>query len=100
SANEIDLSKAKIYVLSENKMLSKKTYPYTGKEIRPAIEVKVNGKTVPASKYDISCFNNKNKGTAKVFINGKDGAFGSRSSTFKIGTMKLADILKALGLKK
>ena len=33
-------------------------------------------------------------------FNGKDGAFGSRSSSFKIGTMKLADILKALGIRK
>ncbi|MBR5376290.1 MAG: hypothetical protein IK139_03325, partial [Lachnospiraceae bacterium] len=96
SANEIDISKAKIYVLSENKLLSKKNYSYTGKEIRPAIEVKENGTTVPASKYDISYFNNKNKGTAKVFINGKDGAFGSSSSAFKIGTMSLKDMLKAL----
>ncbi len=72
---------------------------YTGKEIRPAIEVKVNGTTVPASKYDVSYFNNKNRGTEKVFINGRDGAFGSRSSTFRIGAMSLADMLKALGLR-
>ena len=99
SGNEIDLSKAKIYALSENRLLSKKNYSYTGKEIRPAIEVKVNGTTVPASKYDVSYFNNKNRGTAKVFINGRDGAFGSRSSTFRIGAMSLADMLKALGLR-
>ncbi len=76
------------------------TYAYTGKEVKPVIEVKVADKTVPAAMYDVTYINNKNKGKAELRINGKEGAFGSKASAFKIGTMSLAEVLKAMGITK
>lgn len=58
---------------------------YTGKAIKPSVNVKDGTKTlVKGTDYTISYKNNKNIGTATVTITGKGSYTGTKSLTFKI----------------
>ncbi|MCR5487039.1 MAG: hypothetical protein K6F35_05855 [Lachnospiraceae bacterium] len=72
-----------------------KAFGYTGKEIRPAggdVEVKLKGSTVSPEKYELIYFNNVERGSAAVWIKGKNGCGGGRVVRFKIGGSKAADM--------
>ena len=69
--------------------LAKKSVPYTGKAIEPAVTVKatVNGKTVTLKKgtnYTVTYKNNVNAGTATVTVKCKGNFTGTVKKTFKI----------------
>lgn len=57
---------------------------YTGSEIKPGVSVKLNGRSLSSSNYDVGYLNNVNAGTATVYITGKGSYGGSAQTTFKI----------------
>lgn len=64
---------------------SQPTRTYTGKQIRPYLTVKYNGKTLKANTdYTYSYSNNINPGTATIIVKGKGKYSGSIKKTFKI----------------
>lgn len=72
--------------------VSKSSYAYTGKEIKPTINVLVHD-TIKANKvnkvldkkyYTIEWKNNVNPGTATAIIKGINGFYGEKEITFKI----------------
>lgn len=98
--NSYDLTSAKILAQSTNKVL--KTVDYTGKEVRPAIDVMAKKKgsstyeIVPPAYYSVKYYNNVNRGKAKLVITGdNEKAFGSKAGQFTIGvnSFKPKDIL-------
>lgn len=69
--------------------LAKASYEWTGKEIKPAVTVKLLNKVLVNGKdYTVSYKNNKNVGTATVVITGKSGYNGSVTKTFGITPIK------------
>ena len=77
-----------------NIILSKTSYKYTGKNIKPNVTVKYENKTLKKDvDYTVSYKNNKNVGTATIVITGKGKYTGSVTKTFKI-------IPKGTSLKK
>ena len=109
-AGSADLSKAKI--IEKDAAPTKKSLPaqaYTGRAVRPAVDVyvkqdkdwiKVDDKT-----YSVGYLNNKNKGQATLIVTG-DGksSFGSRTTKFTIGSANFKnldpiDIMRSLGIK-
>lgn len=69
----------------------KKTYYYTGKEIKPGVVVKgydeVDGgfqKKILKKFYSVTYKNNKKPGTGSVIITGKNGYYGTKVVKFKI----------------
>jgi len=98
-----DLSKARVTFkdASGNKLTKAE---YTGNEIEPAVKVEIkNGKTwteVPADKYEVTYFNNVNKGTASVVVTATGEEYaGSKTAKFKIvakNLKSLSDLLKDL----
>lgn len=87
------LTKAKITV--SNKV-------YTGKEIKPTVTVKLNGKKLKkGTHYTVSYKNNKKIGTASVTIKGKNKYIGTKTATFKITPKKTQiSYLKSNATKK
>ena len=83
--------------------LSKPSYAYSGKEIKPGITITYNGKTLKkVTDYTVTYKNNKKIGTASVIIRGKgqmseegvfEGFIGITTKTFKINP-------KATSIKK
>jgi len=72
------LSNAKITI-------PKKSYKYTGKNIKPTVTVKMNGtKLKKGTHYTVSYKNNKKVGTATITITAKGKYYGVRTKTFKI----------------
>ena len=71
---------------------------YTGSEIRPSIEVKIDSTHIlDASNYTVDYSNNIMTGQAGVVVSGKGNYIGSISSTFEImaveiGTAQIKDI--------
>ena len=65
--------------------LSKTSYTYTGKAIKPTVTAYVGGSKISSSNYTVTYKNNKNVGTATVTVKGK-GIYSSckKSVTFKI----------------
>lgn len=62
-----------------------KTQVYTGKEIKPSVKVRAEGKILKkGTDYTVSYKNNKKVGTATVIIKGKGSYFGTIKKTFKI----------------
>jgi len=57
---------------------------YTGSAITPGVSVKLDGKSLSSSNYDVGYLNNINAGTATVYITGKGTYGGSTQTTFKI----------------
>lgn len=61
------------------------TQSYTGKQIKPALNIKVGSKTLTAgTHYTASYANNINPGKATVTITGKGSYTGTLTKTFKI----------------
>ena len=69
-----------------NAELSESEYTYDGNEKKPAVTVKVDGRTLEEGKdYEISYSNNKNAGTAAVTITSKANyGFSEVKKSFKI----------------
>ncbi len=58
---------------------------YSGKAIKPALTVKLNGKTLkPDRDYVTAYADNKNAGTATITVTGKGNYKGSLKATFRI----------------
>ena len=58
---------------------------YTGSALRPAVSVRVGGRTLSQGRdYDVSYANNTNPGTATVTVNGKGNYTGRATGSFKI----------------
>lgn len=66
--------------------LSKTSYTYTGKALKPGVTVTLNGETLEAdTDYTVAYTKNTNVGTATVTITGTGKKFiGSTKATFKI----------------
>lgn len=75
----------KTYDLSTATMDDIPTQTYTGKQIKPALTIKVNGKALTADiHYTTTYANNINPGKATVTITGKGSYTGTLTKTFKI----------------
>lgn len=62
-----------------------KNQTYTGKALKPAVTVKLNGKTLKSgTDYTVAYKNNTKVGTATVTITGKGNYTGMLTKTFKI----------------
>ena len=80
-----DIGRAKIVIHKG------KAYGYTGKEIRPDgadVVVKLGTDTVGSDKYDITYYNNVNRGSAAMVLTGKNGYDGKKIVRFRIGGSK------------
>lgn len=86
----VDKQKTKLDYWQENFrnskfVLSKKTYYYTGKAIRPAVTGKHNGKTLKLNRdFTVQYKNNIKTGTAAVIIRGKGIYDGTKTLKFTI----------------
>ena len=68
-----------------------KDQTYTGKALKPDIEVKYGDVTLTQNTdYTLAYANNKNAGTAKVTVTGVGNYVGSAETTFKIVKAKIA----------
>ncbi len=74
---KVDLTGAEIIFDSEN-------YTYTGLEIIPEIQVKLNGVVLDGQEYDVKFLDNINAGTATAIVSGINNYYGSTSSKFMI----------------
>lgn len=75
----------KIYDLKTATIDAIPTQYYTGKQIKPALNIKVGSKTLTAgTNYTASYTNNINPGKATVTITGKGSYTGTLTKTFKI----------------
>ncbi|MDE6662915.1 MAG: BspA family leucine-rich repeat surface protein [Lachnospiraceae bacterium] len=57
---------------------------YTGKAIKPAVEVRINGEVITSKNYKVQYQNNKNAGTAYVIVTGKGAYKGKVVTAFEI----------------
>ena len=65
--------------------LTKTSYPYTGKAIKPTVTVKLDGKRLKKNiDYRVTYQHNTAIGTATVTVTGKGGYTGTASTTFEI----------------
>ncbi len=72
-----------------------KAFGYTGKEIKPdgdKVVVKLKGNAVTSDKYELIYYNNVNRGSAAIWIKGKNGYGGGRVVRFKIAGSKAVDM--------
>lgn len=65
-------------------VVTAKDQTYTGKALKPAVAVTLDGKTIADTEYDVTYSSNINKGTATVTVTGKNNYTGSKSGSFKI----------------
>ncbi|MBD5522008.1 MAG: BspA family leucine-rich repeat surface protein [Lachnospiraceae bacterium] len=83
----------------DNVSLKSYTEKYTGKAIKPVVEVNINGEVVSNKNYKVQYQNNKNAGTAYVIVTGKGAYKGKVVTAFEItaNTQKLhiTNIIKA-----
>ncbi len=86
-------SSVKIYRIKTVK-LSKTSYTYTGKAIKPAVTVKdYNGKVLVKGKdYTVKYANNKAIGKGKVTITFKGSYSGTKTLTFSISPAKVSSL--------
>lgn len=70
--------------LKDCKVAAVKDQVYTGKAIKPAVKVTFNGEAVTSGQYTLSYSANKNVGTAKIKITGKNGLNDSKTVSFRI----------------
>lgn len=84
-----------------NVKVSKSSYSYTGKEIKPVINVQVHdtksskiNKILDKKYYTVEWQNNINPGTATAIVKGINGFYGEKKVTFKIkiATPKISSI--------
>lgn len=72
-----------------NASISIPAQTYTGKALKPAATVKLDGQMLQAgTDYTITYSNNKNAGTAKATLNGTGDYSGSITKTFTINKVK------------
>ena len=62
-----------------------------GNEIRPAVEVKIDGNTISTDDYTVEYSDNRNVGTAAAVLKGKNNLKGSKTVTFEIGKRNISD---------
>ena len=87
-----DISQAVISEISDR--------AYTGKKVKPAVTVKLDGKTLTAGKdYTVKYLNNTDIGTAAVVVQGKGKYFGNVAESFKITPAKTKLSVKKSGGK-
>lgn len=74
-----------------NVNISKTSYSYTGKEVKPVINVQVHdtksskvNKALDKKYYTVEWKNNINPGTATAIVKGINGFYGEKKITFKI----------------
>lgn len=65
---------------------------YTGKEIKPVIEVYEGTELLTSKDYSVSFKNNKNVGTATVTVTGRGNYSGKDTTTFQIKAKDIADV--------
>ena len=87
--------------ISGAKISSIKAQTYTGKAIKPAITVKLDGKNLAKdTDYKVSYKNNKAVGTATVTVTGKGNYTGTIKATFKINPKPVSLSSLTAGSKK
>ena len=108
-SNYIGETKAKIAVYEgasadkiinpANVNLKSYTEKYTGKAIKPVVEVNINGEVVSNKNYKVQYQNNKNAGTAYVIVTGKGTYKGKVVISFEITAntqnLRIANTIKA-----
>ncbi|MCH5324022.1 MAG: hypothetical protein J1E39_02305 [Eubacterium sp.] len=83
--------KIKTLSLSSAKLTVSDQY-YTGAAVKPTVKVTYGSATYTLNKdYTVTYKNNTNLGTATVTVNGKGGLSGSKSVTFKIKELPVAN---------
>ena len=90
-ASRISLAKATI-------VLSKRSFVYTGKPLKPAVTVKVGGKKLAQGRdFRIAYKSNKNPGKARVVVVGQGAYSGSKATTFviRLGSTKIVKRMSA-----
>ena len=80
-----------------NAKITVKDQTYTGKALKPAVAVKLDGKALEAgADYTVEFSSNRKIGTATVKVTGTGGYTGTASAGFKINPKKVAGLsLKA-----
>ena len=77
------------------------TYTYTGKALKPAVTVKLNGKSLKkGTDYTVTYKNNKAVGKATVVIKGKGKYKGTAKATFAINPKKVSGLMLKAGEKQ
>ena len=90
--NDIAKAKSTVSVSKCKVTLSKKTYTYTGKAIKPKVTVSYKDKTLKkGTDYKVTYSNNKNVGKGTVKVKGIGSYSGSVKVTFKIKEKKAAN---------
>ena len=92
AAPKVSLSKARLTV---------KAQTWTGKAIKPAVTVKLNGKALKqGTDYKVSYKNNVKIGKATVTVTGKGNYAGSKKATFAINPAKVKGLKLQAGNKQ
>lgn len=92
-ASSVSLAKAKVTT-------AKSSYTYTGKALKPAVTVKLDGKTLKAgTDYTVSYKSNTKVGKATITVTGKGMYKSSVTKTFKI-VPKKTGVAKLTAAKK
>ena len=90
SAIDDSLAKAKVTVAAQ---------VYTGKALKPAVKVVLNGKTLKKGKdYIVRYKNNKAVGTATVTVTGKGSYTGTAKATFRINPKAVTGLKLTAGM--
>ena len=77
------------------------SYTYNGKARKPAVAVKLNGKTLKKDRdYKVAYFDNKAVGTATVKVEGIGKYTGTAKGSFKIKPKKVSGLKLKAGKKK
>ena len=72
---------------------------YTGKALKPAVKVVLNGKTLKKGKdYTVSYKNNKAVGKATVIVTGKGAYTGTAKATFRINPKAVTGLKLTAGM--
>lgn len=75
----------KSYDLSEADLsIRTRTIEYTGREVKPRIAVRMNGRLLTSACYDVAYYDNIEVGTATAVIEGSGDYYGSQTITFPI----------------
>ena len=83
------LSINNIYLDKANVELEYLTHAYTGRELKPDCLITIDGETISSYNYEIIYENNRNVGTAKVTIIGKNLYYGKVEKEFTITPVNL-----------
>ncbi len=83
-----------------NIALSQEAYTYTGKEMKPSVEVTLGDVIVPEKYLTVAYANNVNAGTATVSITGNDLYQGTVTKNFKINPLSISSSAVSKTIKK